>query len=186
MQRLGDNNPRYYDGSVGGLHPLFDEMRQAGSAQGRYNYGYAAGKADAKEIIDNLKRDPSNNIVETIKVITHSMGGAYGKGFVAALKAYIKTLPLEQQKQIKITLVADFDPYQAGDMEADPNIYTQQFWHDGGLLGLADEVQEGVDEDNSQTGRHWISTFFNDISQLREGTYEWDNNKNEWVCTSCQ
>jgi hypothetical protein len=38
------------------------------------------------------------------------MVSAYGKGFVAALKAYIKTLPIEVQKQIKITLNADFDP----------------------------------------------------------------------------
>ena len=53
------------------------------------------------------------------------MGGAYGKGYVEALQEYIKTLPKEQQKQIKITLVADFDPYQAGSLKTNKNVLTQ-------------------------------------------------------------
>ena len=46
-------------------------------------------------------------------------------------------------------LVADFDPYQAGGPfgDADPDIFTQQFWHDGGLFGIADQLQRGA-EDN--------------------------------------
>jgi hypothetical protein len=40
------------------------------------------------------------------------MGGVYGSGYLAGLKEYIKTLPKEIQAQIKITLVADFDPWR--------------------------------------------------------------------------
>ena len=129
MAQLGDKHtPRYYDGSLGGWQPFVGGPGL--SADARRVAGYAQGKIDAKTIIENLERDPSNNIIETIKVVTHSMGGAYGNGFVAALKEYIKTLPIEQQKQIKITLVVDIDPYQAGDFAADPDIQTDQIKHD--------------------------------------------------------
>ena len=87
-----------------------------------------------------MARDKNGNIVETIKIITHSMGAAYAKGFVRALKEYIKTLSLGQQQQIKITLVADFDPYQASDISDDPDILTQQFTHIGkGLFPIGDD-----------------------------------------------
>jgi hypothetical protein len=115
------------------------------------------------------------------------MGGAYGKGFVAALKTFIKTLPKEQQKQILISLVADFDPYQGGDLTADPDIKTQQFIHKnglnvGGMGWLANEEEQGDPETHTNTGSstdHSIFTFFNDISKLEEGTYKWDGDK--WV-----
>ena len=131
MQILKDfHKPQYYDGSVGGWHPIFDDKRFSATAKGRYVKGFEQGLMDAKSIIDNLARDKSGNIIETIKVVTHSMGGAYGKGLVAALKVYINTLPIALQKQIKITLVVDFDPFQAGDIKADPDIKTLQFKHE--------------------------------------------------------
>jgi hypothetical protein len=199
MDQLGDHNARYYDGSGGGWHPFGDHGgggdigstggRISATAAGRFNLGYGAGARDAKTIIENLARDKSGNIVETIKVVTHSMGGAYGKGFVAALKAYIKTLPKEQQKQILISLVADFDPYQAGDLTADPDIKTKQFLHKnkmnvGGMGWLANEQEQGMDEGDVHTNTgsstdHSIFSFFNDIGKLEEGTYTWDGSK--WV-----
>lgn len=116
MNRLGDLKALYYDGAMGGgavsllrdrpnTNPLL--------SSNRIDAGYEKGKTEAKGIIDNLARDKTTGeIVETIKIITHSMGRAYAKGFVKTLQEYIKTLPKEQQYQIKITLVADFDPFQ--------------------------------------------------------------------------
>ncbi|HRF35561.1 MAG TPA: RHS repeat-associated core domain-containing protein, partial [Cyclobacteriaceae bacterium] len=187
MDQLGDQNSRYYDGSGGGWHPIGDDRRLSASAGGRMLLGFSDGARDAKDIIANLARDKSGNIVETIKIVTHSMGGAYGKGFVKALKAYIKTLPIEQQKQILISLVADFDPYQAGDLTADPDIKTMQFihkngWNVTGMGGLANEEEQGDKETHTNTGSstdHSIFSFFNDISKLSEGTYTWDGSK--WV-----
>jgi len=82
------------------------------------------------------------------------MGGAYGQGYVDALKKYIGSLPKELQAQIKIALVADFDPFQARSLEADPDIFTQQFSHIGkkgrqssDRMGwLANEIQSGLDQ----------------------------------------
>lgn len=189
--QLGDNHtPRYYDGSIGGWNPIAGHPLAA-TAGGRIFAGYAAGKHDAKEIIANLERDKSGNIIETIKIVTHSMGGAYGKGFVIALKEYIKTLPIEQQKQIKISLVADFDPYQAGDITADPDIKTTQYKHKGnknifGMGWLANEDEKGLSKEDIKTNTgtstdHSIFTFFNDISSLAEGTYKWDDANKKWV-----
>jgi hypothetical protein len=167
------------------------------TAAGRIQNGYAQGKRDAKTIIANLKRDKTTGeIIETIKIITHSMGGAYGKGYVKALKEYIRTLPIEQQKQIRISLVADFDPYQAGSLVADPNVYTRQYTNkkgkgkkdSDGLGGLANQKQEGVDyysESGTEAG-HAIRLFFDDISNLREGTYVYDEENQTWNCTSCK
>ena len=115
------------------------------------------------------------------------MGGAFGKGLVMALKEYIKANKLEHQ--VRITLVVDFDPFQAGDMTADPEIKTMQFVHKGnwnlaGMGWLANEEEQGLSTrdiyTNSGTSTdHSIFTFFGDISKLSEGTYKWDG-KN-WV-----
>ena len=194
MNKLGDRNARYYDGSAGGNHPLIDyPLATIGaSAAGRFAVGYGAGAQDAKTIIDNLARDnKSGNITETIKIITHSMGGAYGKGFVMALKAYIKTLPIEIQKQIKITLNADFDPHQAGDIDADPDIKTTQYkhknnWNISGMGWLANEDENGLSQGDIKTNTgtstdHSIFTFFGDIKNLEEGTYKWDDASQKFI-----
>ena len=198
MKQLGDNKARYYDGSVGGKTSWGSEpdmifSGEPGSLSSAYrdNAGYETGKAQAADIIESLNRT-GGVISESIKIITHSMGGAYGKGFVRAIKEYIKTLPIALQKQIKITLVADFDPYQAGEITADPDIKTKQFkhansWNIFGLGGLANEDEKGLDKQkdittNSGTSTdHAISTFFNDIQSLEEGTYKWDDVNKKFV-----
>ncbi|QMU63341.1 MAG: hypothetical protein GKR88_02970 [Flavobacteriaceae bacterium] len=122
------------------------------------------------------------------------MGDVYGKGFVKAIKEYIKNHKDPRVRRVLISLVADFDPFQAGSKygKADPNIYTQQFIHDGfwdifGAGWLANENEEGADEtkDDEKKSSHFIDTFLGDISNLQEGTYEWDKDKEEWVCTNC-
>lgn len=190
MRQLGDNKSIYRDGAMGGWFGFAsDNPIGVNMASGRDRDGFGQGKRDAATIIANLARDKQGNIIESIKIITHSMGGAYGKGYVEALKKYISSLPKELQAQIKITLVADFDPFQAGSLEADPDIFTQQFSHIGkkgrqssDRMGwLANEVQSGVDQyyESKTDSSHRIFTFFNDISKLKEGTYKWDGSK--WV-----
>lgn len=193
MNKLGDHKPLYRDGAMGGWDNTLWETNFSKSnvfSSSRINSGYDQGKADAKWIIDHLARDKTTGeIVETIKIITHSMGGAYGKGYVKALKDYIKTLPKELQYQVRITLVADFDPFQAGSLTADSEIKTQQFKHkgDGNILGmgwLANENEKGLDSKDIYTNTgistdHSIMTFFNDIRELTEGTYKKVNGK--WV-----
>ena len=180
MNQLNDHNAKYYDGSGGGWHPFNESTRLSSSAAGRMVLGYVQGKEDAEGIIANLARDKSGNIVETIKIITHSMGGAYAKGLITALKEYIKTLPAEQQQQIKIEQVVDFDPYQGGDITADDETPTFQFIHYG---LLANEKEKGKVEQkpsNSSSNAHSIFSFFSDISQLQEGTYKWNEQTQKW------
>jgi hypothetical protein len=186
--RLNDQNRRYYDGSPGTLlHNL--------SSSNRYSDGYEKGKAEAASIVGSLARDPQGNITETIKIISHSMGGVYGKGFVKALKEYIKTSKDPQVRKALITLVADFDPFQAGSKlgKADSNIYTQQFINEGwsDLLNagwLANQEEGGADEVkyNERKTSHFIEAFITNVSDLKEGTYEWNEKKQEWICTSCK
>ncbi|RXP52376.1 hypothetical protein EC396_11295 [Lutibacter sp. HS1-25] len=191
MNRFGDSNSMYLDGSMGGA--LNTVLSTRGlvtsnlSAKNRVDAGYSRGKKEAKSIIANLTRDKtSGEIIETIKIITHSMGGAYGKGFIKALKEYVKTLPKEQQSQIKFS-VYDFDPHQAGSLTADGETPTFQFKHQGfwnilGLGWLANQDENGKVDVQTNTGNstdHSIMTFFNDISNMSEGTYKWDG-KN-WV-----
>lgn len=132
MKQLHDNNSMYRDGAIGGYFGFNSHgLVATNMASYRQGVGKKQGMSDAATIVANLARDKQGNIIESIKVITHSMGGAYGKGYVEALKKYISSLPKELQAQIKITLVADFDPFQAGSLEADPNIFTQQISHIG-------------------------------------------------------
>lgn len=185
---LNDHHRMYIDGSPGNLaHNI--------SSENRYNDGYQAGKSQASAIIGSLARDPQGNITETIKIITHSMGGVYGKGFVKALKEYIKNSKDPQVRKALISLVADFDPFQAGSKEgkADRNTYTQQFINEGwtdiiNAGWLANQKEEGADEIiiNKRKSSHFIETFINNISNLQEGTYVWDENKKKWNCTTCK
>ncbi|PWK20034.1 RHS repeat protein, partial [Xanthomarina spongicola] len=199
LQLRDYSSPIYRDGSAGGFFGVSsDNPIGVNMAAGRIRNGFAQGNRDAKTIIANLKRDKTTGeIIETIKIITHSMGGAYGKGYVKALKKYISTLPIEQQRQIRITLVADFDPHQAGSLTADPNIHTQQYTHKNGkgrkdsdrLGWLANQRQNGLSDSNyfedENEAAHSIFTFFNDISNLQVGTYFYDKENQTWNCTSC-
>ena len=80
MDHLGDHNALYKDGSGGGSSGIFTAFGLVGGslyASSRITSGETQGQLDAPSIIANLARDKSGNIIETIKVITHSMGGAY-------------------------------------------------------------------------------------------------------------
>ena len=187
MNRLNDFKSMYIDGSPRGLgHNI--------SSENRYNDGYQQGLSQAESIIGSLTRD-KGNITESIKIITHSMGGVYGKGFVAGLKKYIRSSKDPQIRKVLISLVADFDPFQAGSKrgKADPNIQTQQFinegWTDIFNAGwLANEREKGADEIkvNEKQSSHFISKFTGNINDLQEGTYVWDDKKQEWNCTTCK
>ncbi len=190
MNHLHDQNAKYYDGSGGGWHPFVDLWSKYAGAAGRWDEGNANGYAEAAQIIANLARDKNSNaITETIKIITHSMGGAYGNGFLAGLQRYIQQLPIPIQMQIKITLVADFDPFQADGFHANSDVKTQQLKHQNGwnILGmgwLANYDEEGAEQvqvGKNDSSDHSIFSFFDDIGKLSEGKYTWDKREEKWV-----
>ena len=83
-------------------------------------------------------------VPETIKVITHSMGAAYRKGYVKKLKQLLNENGYG--KSVLISLVADFDPYQANHLAPVKDVFTMQFTHDG---FLADYRQWRLDDASS-------------------------------------
>ena len=58
------------------------------SPANRIKAGYRDGKERAAEIINHLGKNDKNEIVETLKVFTHSMGAAYSRGLIKALNEY--------------------------------------------------------------------------------------------------
>lgn len=181
MNQLNDKHtPRYYDGSLGGWQPVNVFSPEPYGAAYREKEGYEKGKEDAATIIANLERDKNGNVIETIKIVTHSMGGAYGKGFVKALKEYIATLPAEQQKQVKIEQVIDFDPFQGSDLTADGETPTFQFIHYGWLANQKEKGKVEQKTSKSSSDAHAIKSFFADISQLQVGTYKWNEQTQTW------
>ncbi len=132
QQVIGDYSARYYDGSSGGIgSTTFNALEGlieggiAGSFFGnpilgavggtlfelsansnvnsikRIQAGKAMGQAQAAEIFDNLSEG------ETIKIVTHSMGTAYSRGFVQALSEYAESQGIEKfQLEYQIDLAA--------------------------------------------------------------------------------
>jgi RHS repeat-associated protein len=173
-KQLGDDHRMYVDGHHGQL------------ARSRRGAGRDQGYSDAPAIIESLHR--TNGVVdETIKIITHSMGSVYGDGYIEGITRYLNEHP-ELKKQVRITLVADFDPYQANTIKNDGKRKKQQFLHDGGFFSIANEKEKGTyelytndDEKNSDNkGKHTIFSFFDDISKLAEGTYTWNETTQQW------
>ena len=98
---LGDQKAIYRDGALGGYAPFVN--RDNMSAAKRREGGFAQAMADGKALIESLDEG------ETIKLVSHSMGGAYAKGYALGLQAYMKANGIEN---VKIEIEVDFAPYQ--------------------------------------------------------------------------
>lgn len=173
MAHFGDWNARYYDGSLGG--PLGFSMNMG--SKNRYDVGYISGLRDAKKIISQLARDANGNITESIKVISHSMGGAYAKGFLQALVEYIKNHPRECNG---ISLSEyDFAPYQPYSQKAVEGVDTYQYshknddWAGNAAIKGAQQMETSDDDDKG----HSITSFFDYINSLPPGNYKYVNGK---------
>jgi RHS repeat-associated core domain len=168
MAHFNDYNSKYLDGSLGGISGFF---HGSASASTREKEGYEKGKEEAAAIIAGLKRS-GGVIIESIKVISHSMGGAYAKGYIRAILKYAEDNP-ELCNGLKISEY-DFDPFQAGSLNAKKHVHTEQYTHIG---MIADEKQKDLDQDDNKyiedpnKEDHSIFTFFNNIDNLEEGTY---------------
>jgi len=174
-KQLGDNHRMYVDGQVGYIEDF------------RSSNGTTKGYRDAPAIIESLHR--TNGVIdETIKIITHSMGGVFGGGYLQGIKEYLNDHP-DLKKQVSITLVADFDPYEASSIINDGTTKKQQFKHSNssnivGLGWLANENEQALDKrsiitNSGKSTDHSIFSFFNDISSLAPGVYKWDGS--DWI-----
>ncbi len=173
MDHLDDHNALYRDGSSGGGKGIFTSNNL--STTSRYDHGEAQGKLDAESIIVNLARDKNGNIVESIKVISHSMGGVYAKGYVKAILDYAKEHNIAG---VTIAFEADFAPFQPKRQKAvnGKNMgATLQFSHSGDNVAGDDPMSGAIKMDTSKDKDqdHAIVSFaINDILNLPVGSYK--------------
>ena len=175
MNQVGDHHAIYRDGSLGGFAP-FNRNNILNSDE-RQNAGYIQGLKEAETIINSLARDPNGNINESIKLITHSMGGSYGKGYVKALLHYAKMANIPN---VNIAFEADFAPFQPGKQKAVNGVKTLQFSNDNdpvannNTLGSPFAKEEGaeVTTDNSKDKGHSITDFADKVKNLPVGKYK--------------
>lgn len=181
MDRFDDhktisNDLQYIDGALGGKKGFPLNMIEGF----REGMGHAYGEAHVEEIINSLKHT-GGVISETLKIVTHSMGAAYGKGFVQAIIEWAKANP-EKAKGLNIA-VYDFASFQQNEMEAVQGATTYQFDNSGdmvvgyGLLGGSMfHKQKGVEgRDKESGGSHSIFDFLDRVNQLEAGKYIFQN-----------
>lgn len=176
MDRLGDYHAMYVDGGgnkMRGFYPLSTILSPGLSGVGaadRIAAGYAEGKSNAASLIESLERT-GGVISESIKVITHSMGGAYGKGYVQAILDYAKENNIEG---VKIDFEADFAPFQPSKQKAVKGVPTFQFSHGDDIVAGDDSMPGAFKMDtgtDSQQG-HSIFGFMDQIKNLPTGKYK--------------
>ncbi|MDB5004939.1 MAG: hypothetical protein JWQ34_3164 [Mucilaginibacter sp.] len=196
---------KYYDGADGGwlntATSLFDQFATGGLnghgnlfSSDRYEAGKKQGGIDAEAIITSLNKS-GGVITESLKIVSHSMGGAYAKGFIHAIVQWAINHP-DQSNGLKISEF-DFDPLQGAELRAIEGVHTEQYTHNAKKHGvhdpmnrIADGKQQGLNNDQGKKDRnsytedplktdHSIMTFINNINQLEEGTYVFQDG--EWV-----
>lgn len=125
MDALNDYNVAYVDGACGGVcNTLTSGILNSNiSADNRIRFGYIWGTLEAKNIYEKL----INN--ETIKIITHSMGSAYAKGFVKALMEYAQKQGIDPRIIFELDL-APFEWWNQAGVTGVPT-FTISYWLDG-------------------------------------------------------
>lgn len=170
MNHLQDFNDIYRDGSVGGAKNCVNNQDH----RKRNQYGREQARRDVDMILHNIT-DPNGNIKETIKIVTHSMGAAYAKGYAVELqRLFIKLgIPLNV-----IEFEADFAPYQSESQFTviDP---TYQFSHKrdevAGNQKMPGSINMDTESDKKQG--HAIMDFYDQINNLPQGHYRFVNGK---------
>lgn len=146
MDALNDHNPYYRDGSPG-WNPFGD----ANTPQNREQAGYNDGIN-----IDLPKGEP-------IFLATHSMGGAYGKGFARALK----------ERGYNVQHEYDFAPYQPEAQQA--VVPTSQYGHSDDMVTRHNSTHNQIKGSESYSyttsgqgpvGSHQMESFRNEISTI--------------------
>ena len=171
MQQLNDYNAIYRDGALGGFTPL--NTRGNLTAQNRINAGYKEGEAEVASIIANLKRDENGKIIETIKIVTHSMGGAYGQGYAKAILDYIDKMGIGD---VQIDFMAHFAPFQPNELEEQKHLKLGdilQFSHEFDSWAGNEKIRGAtyMKTSNAKGNGHSIFNFLQYIQDLPQGKY---------------
>jgi len=172
MAHFGDNKPLYYDGSLGGVFGLSQQLVFSNyNSIIRYFAGYNRGKEEVENILSSLTRDENGNIVESIKLVTHSMGGSYGKGFVQAIMDYVSK-NIELYSGLAISEY-DFAPFQPLTQKSVEGVDTYQYSHLFDFVAGNFDVQGATQMPTKShiNKGHSIHDFYEYIKTLPEGKY---------------
>lgn len=187
MNHFNDHNSIYKDGSMGGVGSILGFPNNPLSVGDRFADGKIHGEMDAANILRNLARDKNGNITESIKVVSHSMGGAWAKGYITVIIKYAKAHP-EEARGLGITKY-DFASFQQNKQSAINGVPLFQFDNEGDnvvggtigkLIGSRHAKERGREDNGSNdnvnpNGGHSIFDFMSAIQNLQEGTYKFIN-----------
>ena len=154
MKHFKDDNKLYYDGSFGGIFGISSNIIM----KNRFDMGYTVGLKEASDIIANLARDKDGYITESIKVVSHSMGGAYAKGFLTALMEYIYKYP-QLSNGISIAEY-DFAPFQSSLQKTVNGVDTYQYSHISDKIAGNDPIKGANIMETSDTKKHSLVDFY--------------------------
>lgn len=166
QNQIGDRHARYYDGAMGGaLNTGFAPLwRQNLSAGNRRRAGKSTAFSHAADIFGSLGEG------ESIKIVTHSMGGAYGKGFIQGLRKYAKKNNIDIMGLIEFEV--DMAPFQPGSQEAQEGVPTTVIAHEGDIVAGSAPVP-GANNNITRKGKkkslaeHSVDSFTkNEIDEL--------------------
>ena len=179
MNHFTDYNSLYRDGSLGGV--INNLLNITSTSYSNLNpfirglKGFIQGALDAEKIFKNLSREENGEINESIRLVSHSMGGAYAKGYAQALVNYIAKHP-QSTSGASITEY-DFAPFQSSLQLAVSGVDTYQYSH---LLDIVAKYTPVWGANMMPTETSWqkghsINSFFKYISTLPEGRYKYVN-----------
>jgi uncharacterized protein RhaS with RHS repeats len=168
MNRIGDHNARYYDGAMGGFKntisrvlystpSFFTSLRTLNLfSSARKRAGSEMGYRQAAEIFGNLADG------ETIKIASHSMGGAYSKGFIKGLNKYAKENGIDMKGKIEMEI--DLAPFQPTSQSAQPGVPTTVVAHNGDTVAGSEPMpgaNNNVTRKNKESGmsEHSVDSF---------------------------
>ncbi len=170
-----DGRAIFIDGSLGGVKGLVSNRYGISnhSAQSRMVAGKEKGRAKAKAIVSLLKE------TETIKVVTHSMGSAFAKGFITALIKYGEENGIDIVSRIEYELdLAPFQPYDQKAVDGVKTIFVQHY--NDGIAGIGDiegadigkrlhryRFSTGLEELRIELEEHSIESFVMDIEEIK-------------------
>ncbi|MBY5952940.1 RHS repeat-associated core domain-containing protein, partial [Algoriphagus marincola] len=182
MNRVGDHHARYYDGSMGGAWNTASRGILTGNnliPGNRRRAGKSMGFNQAAEIFNSLGDG------ESIKIATHSMGAAYGKGFIQGLRKYAKKNNIDIADLIEFEV--DLAPFQPTQQEAQEGVPTTVVAHEGDPVAGSSPMP-GADNNVTRKGKkkslseHSVDSFDQrEIDQFvpqstrnRSGTSTWE------------
>lgn len=161
MNTTMDFHAFYYDGSMGG----FCNEASLSSIK-RIIAGYNRGYSEASRIISEAGE-------ESLKFVTHSMGGAFGNGFVMGLQKWAKE---NNQMLPQIEYILDIAPYQGSSIRVAPQLKAKTIELSHIDDYIAGSKESGIVNFHQSSSGNWmnpINAFGHGVSTFRRDIMQW-------------